>query len=507
MFEGISSFIGANQALWWALGILTGIVALYQASQSFWFLDLFMRLPWVGSIARWSKDTEKGSNGWLKREAQLCAVYKYFVTIISESKFNERIEYMRNAGDLGRTPMPASIKALLFVLVVCEGLGFSYILGTWMARDGSANTHTLLMFAIVFVIAVILVWVTHAAGHQYYRTTLLRSCFKRYKEKEGSEYSSMSVALMNDQSIDANQSDYTRCINRVAKDSHDKGSYAWSWVAAVAILVIFTLSTVMRWENLQGELTRETRNQSQTTNGSSTNPFAGLELPDSVTESQQAADKKLDEEVTASTKAEGLAAILMLGFIFVVTQIVGFGAGYKYGFVGRETYKNANGANSLWFWSKKDGAFADTGGFSTYDSYWSTFEPLLDLVGERLRELQHRLQQNAHENIRLDKTFLTYLEEHQANSSSTRAKLDRTSPPRMVVEPAAQVGQPSAVNSISPVDKAKNDISAMTDRDEQIRYYNGLPSEVKAELKPWLKQRKEDAERKAKEQEQAEELF
>jgi hypothetical protein len=99
------------------------------------------------------------------------------------------------------------------------------------------------------------------------------------------------------------------------------------------------------------------------------------------------------------------------------------------------------------------------------------------------------------------------LEEHQAKSSSTRAMLDRTSPPRAVAESATQVGQPSALNSISPVDKAMNDIGAMTDRDEQIRYYNGLPSEVKAELKPWLKQRKEDAERKAKEQEQAEELF
>ncbi len=429
-------------------------------------------------------------------EERLCTTYKYFVSLISESKFNERIEYMRNAGDLGRTPMPITVKALLFVLVVCEGLGFSYILGTWMARDGSANTHTLMMFAIVLVIAIILVWVTHAAGHQFYRTTLLRSCFKRYKEKEGSEYSSISVALMNDQSVDADQADYTRCINRVAKDSHDKGSYAWSGVAAVSILVIFTLSTVMRWENLQGELTRETRSQGQAVGASSTNPFAGKELPDSVTIPQQAADKKLDAEIAANTKAEGLAAILMLGFIFVVTQILGFGAGYKYGFVGRETYKNANGMNSMWFWSKKDGAFADTGGFSTYDSYWATYEPLLDLVSERLRELQHRLQQNSHENIRMDKTFLTYLEEHQSRSNSTRAKLDSTPAPRVATEP---------VTSMHPVDKAKSDIAAMTDRDEQIRYFNGLPAHVKEALTPWLKQRKKEAEQKA--QVQAEELF
>ncbi len=45
MFEGISSFIGANHALLWVLGLLTGAVALYQASRSFWFRDFFMRLP------------------------------------------------------------------------------------------------------------------------------------------------------------------------------------------------------------------------------------------------------------------------------------------------------------------------------------------------------------------------------------------------------------------------------------------------------------------------------
>ncbi len=56
-----------------------------------------------------------------------------------------------------------------------------------------------------------------------------------------------------------------------------------------------------------------------------------------------------------------------------------------------------------------------------------------------------------------------------------------------------------------PVDKAKSDIAAMTDRDEQIRYFNGLPAHVKEALTPWLKQRKKEAEQKA--QVQAEELF
>lgn len=489
MFEAVSEFISVNTMLLWSLfGLFLAGFAIYMSTHNFWMRDFIVGLPVVGDLARLSRNADHGENGWMISEQKLCSIYKRFFALLPENKFNERIEYMRNAGDLGRTPMPTPVKALLFGLVIAEGLGFSYILGTWMAREGSANTHTLLMFAIVFVIGVILVWVTHAAGHQWYRTTLIRSCNKEYRAKMKEEYKSMSVALMNDQSVDAHEADYTRCLNRVVTDFQDKGSFAWSFVAGVAIVVIFALSTIMRWENLQGELTRETRQQSQMSSSSS-DPFAGIKLPDEITEPQVEADKKLDNEEINSTKNEGLAAILMLGFIFVVTQIVGFGAGYKYGFAGRETYKNSDGSNSLWFWSGKDGAYADTCGFSTYDSYWGLYEPMMDVVEARLRELQHRLQTNSHENIRLSKTFLSYIEEHQAKTTSTRFNLSR----------APVVAAPVKVTT----EKAMADIEGLSDRDDQIAYFNKLDDAMKIALTPWLKKRKEDATSKAR----AEDLF
>lgn len=484
MFEAISGFISGNTMLLWSLfGLAMAAFTIYMATHNFWVRDFIVGLPVVGDLARLSKKTERGEDGWLVAEQKLCSIYKRFIALLPEGKFNERIEYMRNAGDLGRTPMPFSVKALLFVLVIAEGLGFSYILGTWMAREGSADTHTLLMFAIVFVIGVILVWITHAAGYQYYRTKLIKSCRKDYQAAMGEKYSSMSVALINDQSVDARESNYTRCLNRVVTDSRDEGSYAWLWVAGTAIAVIFILSTIMRWENLQGELTRETRQQSQISSTSS-DPFAGIKLPDEVTVPQAEADKKLDAEEIDSTKNEGLAAILMLGFIFVVTQIVGFGAGYKYGFAGRETYKNSDGSNSLWFWSEKDGAYADTCGFSTYDSYWGCFEPMMDVVGARLRELQHRLQQNSHENIKLSKTFLNYIEEHQMKTSATRSNLNRA--------PVAVVPE-----KVTP-EKAMADIEGLSSREDQMAYFNKLDDVMKNALTPWLKKRKEEADRKVR---------
>lgn len=492
MSQSLSEFL-SNYAntLWAVASIGLIILMLSQRTFRFWLMDFWVTFPFIGTIARLSKVTDKANDGWMSAELKLCAKYKPYISLMPESKFNQRIEYMRNAGDLGRTPMPTKLKVLLFMLVIAEGLGFSYILGTWMAREGSANTHNLLMVAIVFVIGVILVLVTHAAGHQYHRTTLLRSCFKRYKQKNGEEYASQTVALNDDQSIDAKEADYTRRLNRVANDHHDVGSYSWSWVAGVFILVIFVLSTVMRISNLESELTRET---SQQTQAAESNPFAD-ELPEEVMAPQQAADQKAREDLVASTGTEGMAAILMLGFIFVVTQIVGFGAGYKYGFVGKETYKDAAGSNNFWFWSQKDGAYADTGGFSTYDTYWETFQPLVDLVNGRLKDLQQRLKQHAHENLNLYKTFSNFLEEENNKKNITREKFDKSA----FIEPvkSAQVADKSS-DSTSEIELAKADIAALKDKQAQIEYFKNLSVDVQDALKPWLKQRKEEEEARKK---------
>jgi len=211
----------------------------------------------IGSIAKLAKDTTRGNDGWMRAEEKLCAIYKPYIILMNESRFNERIEYMRKAADLGRRPTPPWVWVLLVVLVIAEGLGFSYLLGSWMAREGSANTHTLLMFAIVLVLCVILVALTHAAGHQYFRTSLLRACFRRYKDVAGKEYTSQQIALKDKQSIDDAQPDYIQCANRVAKHSHDKGSYAAGIIAILAIAFIAIASTAMRWHNLEGELIRE----------------------------------------------------------------------------------------------------------------------------------------------------------------------------------------------------------------------------------------------------------
>lgn len=485
--EEIRSFITAYSTVLGAvLATALAVVVLSRQRVRFWLRDFWVTFPFFGDIARLAKDSTKGNDGWMRAEEKLCGIYKPYLVLFDESTFNERIEYLRKSADLGRAPTPMWAWVLLVVLVIAEGLGFSYLLGSWMAREGSANTHTLLMLAIVLVLCVILVALTHAAGHQYYRTSLLRSCFQRFKDTGGREYAVQLIALKDAQTKDDSAPDYKQIVNRVAKHSHDKGSYTAVVIAVIAIVFIGVVSTYMRMQNLEAEMSRETALQQSPAAG---NPFASVQLdvgrdqvqltlPADVTAPQQQADDKAKSETSSATEKEGLAAFAMIGFIFVITQIVGIGAGYKYGFAGKESKE----------------AYRATGGYSTYDDYWAYFEPIRDLVNGRLKGLQQRLEQDSHTQFNLSKTFDDYLLEQKRRSEEMRGGIDRS-----IQRPRSDEGLvPDAVGA------AKAELSRMTDKKQQQEYFQGLDAPVQEALKPWLKQRKEEAARKEAETKAAE---
>lgn len=467
--------------------------------------DFMVRVPVIGLIAQNAKNLQSGREGWMNAEEKLCNVYKKYVSQLPENKFLQRIEYMKYAGDLGRTSMGIGMKIFLFVLVAAESMGFSYLLGTWAASDGSANLYTQLMYGIVFVLASILAMVTHAAGAQFYRTSLLRANYVQYKGQGTNNLEDRVkriIALNDDQLADRNDPIETRCYSRIAKGPDDRGTYFWSWVAGVFVVTIFILSGVMRFSHMEAEMTRESQALEVTTN----NPFAASKMPSELVTPQQAADKKANAEARTNTSVEGGAAIVILGVIFVVTQIVGFGAGQQYCFAGQETYKKAKGSNASWFWAEHDGAYADTWGYSTYDSYWEAMQPIKDIVNSRLKNLQQILNHNSPKNLNLTKTFDDYLA-FQAQISRASKDLHNlpgtpiayssvvaVAPASVVFAPLNEAATVVTVRTTSPaIEEAKLHIEAITDRAEQQAYFCKLSAEVREALKPWLKARKEQA--------------
>jgi uncharacterized membrane protein len=452
------------------------LVALYFALKprvDFWWLNFWYALPFVGKSIRLSKDSTRNAKNkeWTNAERTLCEDYKQHIHFITEPELNNRLDYLAKANDLGRTPTPVWLLAVLALLVIAEGLGFSYLLGSWMAMEGSEDTRTLLMVAIVLVLCVILIFVTHSAGHQLYRTNLIRASEKEWRDAgQPGPLRSQTMMLKDDQKMDSDQPEYTQLVNRVGTS----GSYFMVIVAIAIIVVIAVTSTWMRVKHLENEQTQETMQSGAT--AASGNPFAsGLALPKEVTEPQNEADQKGIADRNDAKATEGMAAFIMLGFIFVVTQVVGIAAGFKWGFAGKES----------------KAAYASTRGFSTYEDYQAQYAPVIQVAQSKLQTLQQQLaRQGGNQSLNLRKSFDDYLSESRGfvmgAGSAAAAPTQATS----LVEPSVTVDQ-----ALARFEQLKSDQAAAK------AYISGLPLAVREPLIVAIKEKKA---REAEEQAQRE---
>lgn len=389
--------------LWvWLVAALALAVILYIRPHPFWLTDLIYRFPLVGKLARYSKDHgEEVSGGWLNVELTLCGDYARHITSLSREEFENHIEYLRKAQELGRNPLPWWAWPTVTLLVAFEGLAFAYILGSWISIDSSENQRILFMLAVVAVLAILLVILTHKAGNQLYRTKLLQSCFRAWKEKRGPHFFSRPVALTEKQSIDDGEPPYVQCTNRVATRHGDFGGHAWVWSAVIFVLVIAIGATWLRIATLDSSNDVELLENIFGDIGGAT-PSAG------------------------GNRTAAFVSFAMLAAIFVVTQVVAVGLGYNFGFAGRESLD----------------AFNQTGGHPNYHSYWRPIQRRMDIANSRLQSLQRLLEQGS---APIDWKYNFYHFVRRARSegnTSLRMPPDHTDPPP--TEPAARGEAPKA---------------------------------------------------------------
>lgn len=376
LIEALNSLTG--------LAIALGVIAVaallaYLHHDSFPLTDFSYRVPLIGKLSRYSRDLSEAKPGsWLNSELTLCRDYARHMSAISPDEFNKNGEYLRKAFDAGRRPMPAWVLGLILVLILMEGVGFSMLLSTWMALDASENARWGLTAAIVIVLAAILVWVTHAAGHQLYRTRLLRSCFKRFQaeslhapetQRAHRTYTSRIVSLSDDQAVDAGRPPHVQCANRVATTPDDMGSYAWVWVAGALILFIAVLSTLLRIETLQG-------NELAQASGGLFGGGGG--------------------DASGSQEAQHYAAITsfwILAVVFVVTQLVGMGVGFRYGFAGKQSAD----------------AYKAIGGCADYETYFRPIRRRMSLADLRLSALHRMMERHLPVDIDWERDFLDFV--------------------------------------------------------------------------------------------------
>ncbi|WP_175980408.1 hypothetical protein [Caballeronia zhejiangensis] len=462
--------------------VVAAVVALgafaYRSTLEFWLNHWKYTFPVLGKTARLARHGIHGQGGWTDSERTLCGDYNKFISYLSKEEFNKRNAYLSKADDSGRSPTPVWLLALLTVLVIAEGLGFSYLLGSWMARDGSANTHTLLMVAIVLVLCVIMVFLTHVAGHQLYRSNLVVRSRKQWKQDKTQErFSSRKVKLDDDQSLDDGEPDYTQVVNRIGTNH----SYFMVGVTIAVIVIIAVTSTWMRWSNLNAEQTREAMGMSQSVDAG--NPFATANaVPAELMSSQKAADDRARAEESSSTRSEGAAAFITLAVIFVVTQIVGIFGGFAWGFGGRESRA----------------AWKTTKGFTTFEDYNNYFAPLRAITQSQLENLQKRMAENADISGKtFTKTFRDYAMELRAQSDLDAAPVRAPADTRTDERAAAQaVTQPPVADVAASVmiDELVSEIEGTADLARKKELIYRLNEPVRTAVIAEIKLRKERAE-------------
>lgn len=412
MMEVLSHYV------WWIVGaaLLVGLVFWKFLYKFHWF-NFCYDLPLIGAMSRLKDATPDAKDkSWTRAEKKLCTDYGQFIQLGDIEAFNKRAEYLRKAGDLGVKPMPGWIWVLLWLLIIAEGFGFAYSLGTWMAMEGSENTFVILMVVVALVIAVPSATLSHEAGLRFHRYMERKRHYQDWKNGgQNGKFKTDTIALQKDQSADDASPSYTQYANR----AHTKTSLLPLWGAIAWAIVVVAGSTTMRISHLEKVVAQENVGvvvSSQS--GNSGNPFAA---PAELAQPQVAADAKAGNDIKSSTMIEGSAAFLMLAFLYLATQGVGAAVSAKYAFLGAQS----------------EAAFNGNFGFETYDDFLRYYEPIVQIAQGRLQTLQERLGNSSDNNqgMQLHHSFDDYLTDQRQKGIDR--KLQNTTPNSIVNQSVA----------------------------------------------------------------------
>ena len=474
--------------LWLLAFLLVALIVYARHESSFALTDLSYTFPLIGKLRRFARDYSKSStDGWLNVENTLCRDYAKHMSALSERQFDNNIIYLKKAYDHGRRPMPMWAMALLAFLVILESLGFSFMLSTLMVTEGTENQHNLLTLAIVLVLAAILVWVTHAAGHQLYRTGLLRSCFREYQAHEDPQFTSRIVSLDDNQSVvDRTMPVHVQCANRVVTRPDDRGTYWWVWLALFLILAIAIGSTKLRIETLHSAPADSGAFISDIFNVDEDQPAAAT----------PAAPAAADSPATANAREQAaLTGFVILAVIFMVTQFVGMSLGYWYGFAGKQSRS----------------AYRTTHGAADYKSYYEPVQRMFNIANMRLYTLHRLLEQHSPRPLEFLNSFIDFIKEEQERGATDLQLPPGDSADLGPREPLALTGPAIAPDDTEPPEAAEGEVDAVeeaeepgllerwdeaADRQAKTALLDALDPDARAALLALLEERKaEEAER------------
>lgn len=506
----MKEFFAASPVLAWGLVsvmLALVVISLLWSKVVWWWHNTWYSFPLIGKINSLKSDSNRDITDptWFKAEKTLCRDYKKFIRIQDEHDFNEKISYITKAGDNGRKETPSLIWVLTIALVFVEAMGFSYVLAGYNLPGASENLQQTGALGIAFLLSVVLVALTHFAGHELCKSGKIKHARQEWIETgRHGKISTGDVPLARDQSSDDDQPGYVQLMNRVADT---QPSYHLSIITAVFVLSVAIGATYVRGKVLEKQLQQQTVGQKSEAGSTSLTKDSmdmsakstsqGFKLPaEDAAENRRADEKAIDDDISIDRQG-GWGTFIVLAFIFIFLQILGVFFGFRWGFIG----KNSPAAY------RSIGA----GRYSSYADVRQHYKDIADTAQSKLEHLQQKMMftngQGGTEGIHTTKTFYDFMDAERERETAERAKelqnagqrraMEKAHVPAPTTTPAPVVAAPVEVltsvvtASLETFEAAMQIIQAMgEDKAAIVAYINSLSKAVGGQVESALKVQK-----------------
>lgn len=298
----------------------------FRNAVNFWWLNFKTDFPAIGTIARVStNDAAIQSNTiWRDCETNLCYKYlDYYDREIEDPEYyNKCVSYLRKIGEQGRSPTPFFIWIVILGLVVAEALGFAYVLAGYTIPGASESLQQKGAIGIAFVISALLVFLTHSAGGEIYKNSVIGRILQN---RGDNDLIKEEVDIQSDHKDD-NAPSWQQAYNRF--NGGDSKTWILSIVTTIFIIIVAIGATYVRGQVLEKQLIQEVSTASISIYDTA---------PAELGEIQSNADAKALQEQQEADRKGGWATFIVLAVLFIFIQILGILFGYKWGFAGKNS--------------------------------------------------------------------------------------------------------------------------------------------------------------------------
>jgi hypothetical protein len=374
MFDFISGHAGA-MALTTVVLVTAAVLAARWDSLGLWLLSVWYSLPLVGGIAwlaRRESSRQALSHANSPAVLTLCSSYARFIRVLSRAEYDNYMNYLRKAGDLGRQPFPPYLRVVIFLMILVEAAGLAYVLAGWTLPGASEFAQRIAALGIGFLIAVVLVFFTHWAGLELDQTNRYRRDLKEWiaAGRRGPLFGP-DLSLNDAQDVDDDEPAFRQRATR----GHGKTSYVLTAITLIMVIAVGSGAAYVRGQVIEQEILMEASSRS-----AALQRFA-LSARDVANTQPLATDQQLIQQEVSIKRRGAWGTLIILGTIFFFLQLLSIFFGYRHSFNGRLS-KDAYRALK-----------ADR--FSSYGELLLYYDRIADIAQSKLQRLQQLLERNS----------------------------------------------------------------------------------------------------------------